>query len=137
VKLDFEQIRFINALDEMTRATAKDCFIHEGSIVFLVPSKHMRKAIGKNGVTIQKVKEKLGKPIELFEYYENPEGFFEKAFYKASVEKVEIRKTNDRTIAFVKTKSDDKKIILNNLRRLDKIKELAKRNYNIEEVRIR
>lgn len=137
MKLDFEQIRLINALDTMTKAVAKDCFICDDSIVFLLPEKHMKQAIGKNGETIQKVKAQLGKNIELFEYSEKPEKFFAKAFYKAKVENVEIKKTNDKKIAVVKTKTNDKKIILRNLGRLDKIKELAKRNYEIEEVRIR
>ncbi|MCH7902883.1 NusA-like transcription termination signal-binding factor [archaeon] len=137
MKLDFEQIRLINALDEIANVSAKDCFIEEDNVVFLVHEKHMRKAIGKNGATVQLMQKKIGKTIELFEYNEKPEKFFAKAFYKAKVEKVVIKKTNGKKIALIKTKNNDKGAILHNLKRLGKIKELARRNYEIEEVRIR
>lgn len=137
MKLDFEQIRLINALDDIANVSAIDCFIEDDNVVFLLPEKHMRKAIGKNGTTVQLIQKKIGKTIELFEYNEKPEKFFAKAFYKAKVEKVVIKKIKDKKIALIKTKNSDKGAILHNLKRLGKIKELAKRNYEIEEVRIR
>ena len=88
-------------------------------------------------IHIEKVKKQLGKNIELYEYSSKPEEFFSKAFYKASVEGIEIKKMKQRNVAIVKTDNTNKRAILQNLGRLNKIKELAKRNYNIEEVRIR
>ncbi len=137
MKLDFEQIRLINALGDATNANAKDCVIKDDTIVFLVPGADMKKAIGKEGNTIRAMGKHFGKNIELFEYNEKPEEFFSKAFRSAKVSGVQITNTNDRKIAVVKTGNNDKAVILHNLRRLDKIKELAKRNYEIEEVRIR
>tara|TARA_Y100000310_G_scaffold52441_1_gene48196 strand:- start:4788 stop:5201 length:414 start_codon:yes stop_codon:yes gene_type:complete len=137
LKIGFDEIRLINALDSIARVSAKDCFVEENTIVYLVPNEGMRKAIGKNGSTIEKVKKQLGKNIELYEYSSKPEEFFSKAFYKASVEGIEIKKMKQRNVAIVKTDNTNKRAILQNLGRLNKIKELAKRNYNIEEVRIR
>ncbi|MCR4368925.1 MAG: NusA-like transcription termination signal-binding factor [archaeon] len=137
MKIGPAEIRFINALDTIAKVSARDCFVEENTIVFLVPEDKIRQAIGKNGVTIEKVRKTLGKNVELFEYTKEPQQFFLKAFYKANIEGVEIRKQKEKTIAVIKADNANKKIILRNLRRLGKIKELAKRNYEIDEVRIR
>jgi len=137
LKLGLEEINLINALDSVARVSARDCFVENNTVVFFVPEDKMKKAIGKKGATIQDMKKKLGKNIELFGYTPEPENFLSKAFYKATVEGVEIKKIKEKKIAIIKTDSTNKKIILQNLRRLNKIKELARRNYDIEEVRIR
>jgi transcription antitermination factor NusA-like protein len=80
---------------------------------------------------------KINKKVELFEYVEKPEDFLKKAFFRSKIEKVEIKKINEKKVAFVKTDAEGKKIILRNFNRLKKVKELAKRNYGIDEVRIR
>jgi len=127
----------MNSLDAICRVNARDCLIQDKTVIFLVPEKHMRLAIGKNGVTIDKVRKTLNKNVELFEYCEKPEEFFSKAFHKATIDNVEIRRAEEKNVAIIRTGSNDKKVILHNLKRLGKIKELAKRNYDIDEVRIR
>ena len=97
----------------------------------------MKKAIGKKGATVEKIRKVFKKPVELFEYTKEPERFFEKAFFKAKIEKIEIKEKKDKKIALISADQTNKRIILQNLGRLKKIKELAKRNYEIEEVRIR
>ena len=135
--LDISQIQMMNALDAVARVSAKDCFVDEGSVVFLVPEKDMNRAIGKAGSTVELLGKKLGKRVELFEFTEKPEDFFGKAFSRAKIGKVEIRDSKERKIAVVTVDAANKKIILQNMRRLKRVKELAKRNYDIEEVRIR
>jgi len=137
LKLSLQQIQLINALDSIARVGAKDCFIDGESIVYLVPESQMRQAIGKSGSTVELIKKKLGKRVELFEFTESAEKFFEKAFFKAKIDKVEIKDMKERKVAIVQVDNTNKKIILQNMRRLKRIKELAKRNYSIDEVRIR
>ena len=137
MKLSLQQIQLINALDSIARVGAKDCFIDGESIVYLVPESQMRQAIGKSGSTVELIKKKLGKRVELFEFTESAEKFFEKAFFKAKIDQVEIKDMKERKVAIVQVDNTNKKIILQNMRRLKRIKELAKRNYSIDEVRIR
>lgn len=132
-----DQIQMINTLDSVARVTAKDCVISKDGVVFLIPEKYMKKAIGKNGSTVEKLMKKINKKVEFFEYDEKPEKFLEKAFFRSKIEKVEIKKIKEKKVAFVKADAEGKKLILRNLNRLKKVKELAKRNYGIEEVRIR
>ncbi|MBI4210551.1 MAG: NusA-like transcription termination signal-binding factor [Candidatus Diapherotrites archaeon] len=131
------QIQLMNALDSVARVNAKDCFVEGNSVVFVVPEKDMRQAIGKNGSTVERMEKLLGRKVELFEFSQEPEKFFGKAFFKAKVEKAEIRQLKDRKIAVVNVDAENKKLILRNMMRLKKVKEIAKRNYGIDEVRIR
>lgn len=127
----------MNALDAIAKVSARDCFVEGDSVVFLIPEKDMNRAIGKSGSTVELLKKRIGKRVELFEYTEQPEKFFERAFFKAKIVKVEIKDMKDSKIAIVSVDATNKKIILQNMRRLKRVKELAKRNYGIEEVRIR
>jgi len=127
----------MNTLDAVAKVSARDCFVEGDNVVFLVPENEMNRAIGKNGSTVELLTKRLGKRIELFEYSEKPEKFFEKAFFKAKLEKVEIREMKENKIAIISVDAANKKIILQNMRRLRRVKEIAKRNYDIEEVRIR
>ena len=135
--LDISQIQMMNALDAIAKVSARDCFVEGDSVVFLIPEKDMNRAIGKSGSTVELLKKRIGKRVELFEYTEQPEKFFERAFFKAKIVKVEIKDMKDRKIGIVSVDATNKKIILQNMRRLKRVKELAKRNYGIEEVRIR
>jgi len=127
----------MNGLDKIANVMPRDCFVGDNSVVFLVHEEHMKKAIGKNGATIEKISKTLNKRVELFEYTKEPEKFFEKAFYRAKIEKVEIRETKNGKIALISADNTNKRIMLQNMGRLKKIKQLAKRNYEIGEVRIR
>ena len=127
----------MNALDNIAKVNARDCFVEGDSVVFVVPEEQMHQAIGKNGATIEMVRKRIGKRVELFEYSPEPEKFFARAFFNAKLEKTEIKKFGEKKVAIISADAENKKIILQNLRRLKRIKEIAKRNYEIEEVRIR
>ena len=135
--LGINEIQLMNALDTLAKVNARDCFVEDGSVIFLVPENDIKRAIGKKGETVELLKKKLGKKVELFEYTEQPEKFFEKAFYRAKIEKTEVKQLKESKVAFIHADATNKKIILQNMRRLKRIKELAKRNYEIDEVRIR
>lgn len=137
MKLGIAQIQLMNALDSVAKVSARDCFVDGDTVVFLVPWNQMKRAIGRNGATIELVKKKLGRRVELFEYTEEPKKFFEKAFFRAKIEKVDVKDTKERKIAVIHVDHANKRIILQNMRRLKKVKELAKRNYSIDEVRVR
>ena len=83
------------------------------------------------------IRESVQDALVYFEYTEKAEKFFEKAFYNAKLEGVEVKAMGDSKVAFVKADAANKKILLGNMGRLRKIKELANRNYSIDEVRIR
>lgn len=137
LKLGTEQIQLMNTLDLVAKVNARDCVVQGDSVIFMVPELQMSQAIGKNGSNVKIMTQKLRKRVELFEYTEKAEKFFEKAFYNAKLEGVEVKALGESKVAFVKADAANKKILLGNMGRLRKIKELANRNYSIDEVRIR
>ncbi len=137
LKLGTEQIQLMNTLDLVAKVSARDCVVSGDSVIFMVPELQMSQAIGKNGSNVKIMTQKIRKRVELFEYTEKPEKFFEKAFYNAKLEGVEVKALGENKVAFVKADAANKKILLGNMGRLRKIKELANRNYSIDEVRIR
>jgi len=52
-------------------------------------------------------------------------------------EGIEIKVAGERKVAVVKADAQSKKIILGNIGRLKKIKELCQRNYEVDEIRVR
>ncbi len=75
MQLNTEDIRFLNAFEMLTHARAVDCFDAEGTLVFIIKSGQMGKAIGKGGETIAKVRRKLGKRVAVYEDSDNPREF--------------------------------------------------------------
>ena len=137
MKLESEQIQLINALDAISGVTARDCLVSKETVTFMVPEKFMSKAIGKNGANVKAAMQRFRKRVELFEHTETPEKFIEKAFGLAKLEGIEIKVAGERKVAVVKADAQSKKIILGNIGRLKKIKELCQRNYEVDEIRVR
>ena len=77
IKLDTEQIRLINLFNHVTRGIAKDVVRDEkfNRLIFVVNSGQMGLALGREGIFIKKLYEKIKQPIELVEFADDPEQF--------------------------------------------------------------
>ncbi|PJA17856.1 MAG: NusA-like transcription termination signal-binding factor, partial [Candidatus Diapherotrites archaeon CG_4_10_14_0_2_um_filter_31_5] len=75
MKISNEEILLINALQNFSGVTARDCIISTKNILFVVNEKDVGNAIGKKGEKINKLKQKLKKNIEIYGYTEKPENF--------------------------------------------------------------
>lgn len=137
MKLTQEEIRYINALSEVSGADAKDCIISGDTILFLIKGEKMGLAIGKNGATIKTLRKKLGKKVELFEYDEDVKAFIRKAFFNITINGIEIREAGGKKIAAVKVDSENMGRLLQNSSRIRKVKEIMKKDYNIDDLRLR
>ncbi|MFH1257159.1 MAG: NusA-like transcription termination signal-binding factor [Candidatus Diapherotrites archaeon] len=136
MKFGPNEIFYINEFEKLTRATAKDCVVEDSRITFVVKEKQLLQAIGKNGETVRKVVQRLGKNIEVFEYSDDPKKFLQKAFYNAKINDVVMGEAEGKKTAEVEVDSENKRKIMHNSGRLKKVKELMKRLYGIEKVRI-
>ena len=137
MKLGKSEILYINALEDLAGVSARDCVAKENEIIFLVNGTQMGLAIGKNGQTIAKVREKIGKNIELFEYAENAEEFVRKAFYQVKFKDLSFSEREGRKVMILACEAEQRKKALQNLAKLRKIKEILKRNYKIDDLIIR
>lgn len=136
MKLSSEQIFYLNQLETATGKNAKDCIIDAKTISFLVPKNNMAAVIGKHGSTAKKLCQKLKKRVQFFEFDDDVKNFLGNAFGKAKISQVEVFEKDGEKTARITAQNMDKRLILGNQKRFKTIKEIAKRNYRIMDIRV-
>ncbi len=135
IRLTAESIQYIALFENMTRAQILDCIPEEERLVYVVKQGDMGLAIGKNGENINRVKKALDKPIELVEYSDDPVTFVKNAFGPVSVNSVNILNKNGKRLAYVEVPNKEKGLAIGrNGKNIEKVKMLARRHHNIEDV---
>lgn len=136
MKLGSSELNYIRAFERISRVQARDCVVGDKNVTYIVMEKDMGQAIGKNGLTIKKAKEKIGKEIELLAYSKDPETFVKKAFYRIGFQDTEIE-GSERKVMLLHLDSENRRKMLSNIGKLKKIKEIVKRNYAIEDIKVK
>lgn len=135
IRLTAESIQHIALFENLTRAKILDCILEEERLVYVVKQGDMGLAIGKNGENINRVKKALDKPIELVEYSDDPVTFLKNAFGPVSVSSVNIINKNDKRLAYVEVPNKEKGLAIGrNGKNIEKVKILARRHHNLEDV---
>jgi transcription termination/antitermination protein NusA len=135
IRLTAESIQYIALFENMTRAKILDCIPEEERLVYVVKQGDMGLAIGKNGENINRVKRALDKTIELVEYSEDPITFLKNAFGPVSLSSVNIITKNGKRLAYVEVPNKEKGLAIGrNGKNIEKVKMLARRHHNIEDV---
>jgi len=135
IRLTAESIQYIALFENMTRAKILDCIPEEERLVYVVKQGDMGLAIGRNGENINRVKKTLDKPIELVEYSDDPVTFLKNAFGPVSVSSVNILNKNGKRLAYVEVPNKEKGLAIGrNGKNIEKVKMLARRHHNIEDV---
>ena len=136
MKLTQEEIRYMNALDRIAKVIATDCIIKENEIIFVVKENQLGMAIGKNGEKIKEIAKKLGKRVMLFEQAGNEKEFLEKAFRKFKIMDVSASDENGKKHIQMEVDSESKRKILSDTAMLRNLKEVLKKEYNVENLRL-
>lgn len=110
VVLDADTLALISLFENMTRSRVKDCFAVEGQerVIFVVEEGTLRNAIGKNGETIKRFKEKIKKVVDVIEYSTKPEKFIKNIFHNFKVTEVKIDQGASGKTAYVTVDPKDK-----------------------------
>lgn len=127
----------MNALNSTSGANARDCVVHGNVIAFVLKKDEMRRAIGKGAAAVKQLRQKLHLNVELLEYTERPEDFIKNALYNVKVSGVNVLEKDGKKFANVELEPGERRKLLNGIGRLKRIKALAKRNYNIGDIKIR
>ncbi len=136
MKLGIEEIRYINALQNIAGVHARDCIISDKRITFLVSDQQISKAIGKNGATIKIVKKKMGKEVELFEYNKDVKKFMERAMNRIKIDRMDLVEMEGKNTLKIALNSENRRKLMQNSGRFRKVKEIVERNYNIPVVKV-
>ena len=130
MKLSAEEMGYIALFEKITGAVTKDCITDEkeNKILFVVKKGDMGLAIGKKGANIQRVRQAIGKKIEVVEYSEDPAEFVKNIFHPLRVNSVLISNKVARV------DMDDRDRIAIGRKNIQRAKMLAERHHNINSV---
>ena len=133
-------MELIKLFDAITGTNTLDCvIIPDGDadrIIFMVNRAELSKAVGKNGINVKKMKEKLNKSIDIIAYSDELNKFIRYLLYPAKIESIEEQKRNDgKKVMVVSVRNEDKGIAIGKSgRNITKVNIFVKRHFNIDSV---
>ncbi len=134
---DTEMIRNINMFESLTDVEVRDCIIKEEEAYFIVPEGKAGMAIGKGGKVVQKVQDRLGKEVKIYEYSDNL-GKFISNVIPSNLRGVDISEENGEKKVEISVPQDSKgRVVGKNGDRIDTIREILKRTHGVDEVTVR
>jgi len=140
IRLTSKEMRYIALFESITSATVKDCIVDEeqNRIIFIIKEGDSGVAIGKGGKNIHLLERMTGKKHEIIEHSANPQQFIKNALKPAYVNEIRITERPDgKSIAVVAVNPRDKGVAIGkNGRNAERIRFLAKRYFNIQNVSI-
>ncbi|MHA1340985.1 MAG: NusA-like transcription termination signal-binding factor [Promethearchaeota archaeon] len=139
IKFDKETMELIRIFTTTTGAETLDCVIlpePDGSekIVFMVSRDNIKKALGKNGINIKKLKERLNKNIDLLVFSDDLLRFIRYLLYPARVLKIEEKQRSDgKKVVIVHVHPEDKGLAIGkNGRNINKANVFVKRHFPVD-----
>lgn len=129
---DTEMIRNINLFESITDVEARDAIIKEEEAYFIVPEGKAGMAIGKGGKVVQKVQEKLGKDIKIYEYSDNL-GKFINNLVPADIRGVDI---DGDTVKIDVPRNNKGRVVGKDGQKIDAIREILQRTHGVKEVKV-
>lgn len=136
IKFDTDTIRKINIFEEITGVEVKDCIINQDNAHFVVDEDKIGMAIGKNGRTVNKVKDRLDKEVRLYGYSDDIEEFVDN-LVPADVNGVEVVNGADEKIATIHVDRNDRsRVVGRNGKNIKIVKRFLKKEFNIDDVKV-
>jgi len=91
VELTGDDLKMFSNFERITRVRPKDYLSTPNSLVFLVDSDSLGKAIGKNASNIERLKRVFRKRVVIVGDSDDPEGFLRSFFGNIAIHNVEVR----------------------------------------------
>ncbi|ABW01169.1 NusA-like transcription termination signal-binding factor [Caldivirga maquilingensis] len=135
-----DELRYAALFESVTGITPRDAIYDPefNRIIFIVDKNFAPLAVGKGGINVKKLKNLLGKDVEIVEYGDDPEELLRNALYPAKVVNITINKLpNNGKVAIIRVEEGEKGIALGKYHRnLKRAALLAKRYFDIDNVKI-
>lgn len=119
--------------ESMSGAKVKDC-IENDKLIFIVEENEMGKAIGKNGANIKRMENILKKKIRLIEFSGDIVQFVRNLSYPAEV--LNIKKDDGIVTIYGKDTNARAMLIGRERQNINHINSIAKRYFDIREIRV-
>jgi N utilization substance protein A len=136
-KITEEDLRALQLFERVTRARAIDFVQLDDRIVFVVEHGQLRRALGPQARSLNKLKELFEKPVDIVEFSDDPAKFLKNIFHQYEVLEVALGEKAGRKHATVSVKPDEKgRAIGKGGRNLKVAQMLASRHTDIQSVSV-
>ena len=134
LKLDMDTLGLSSLLEKLAGVQVKDCFKEGETIYYVVGSGELGKALGRGGVIIHKLQDKLNQRVRVIEFQDNLLEFVKKVIYPLQPQ--QILEEENYIIIHDDSKKTKSLLIGRDGRNLKVINRAVQRFFN-KEVRIR
>ncbi len=135
IKLTQQEMHYIAVAEVMTGAKIIDCIERDNRITFIVAKGKLGKAIGKEARNIKKLEGIFKKEVRFVEYDDDKKQFIINLFKPFKLEKIVINEEENRVSVVVNAR-DKGKAIGKEGRNINILREIAKRQHGIEEIKV-
>jgi len=133
IKYDLDLMKFMSLFESLTGAKVKDC-IKNDKLIFVVHENEIGKAIGKKGINIRKIEGILKKSVKIVEYSDDVLQFIRNFINPLKIK--DIAKEGS-TITITGPDTQTKSLIIGRDRRnINHLKDITKRFFDIEEIKV-
>lgn len=140
IKLTPDELRYIALLQDLTGVTVRDCIIdgNTNTVIYIVNPGEAGIAVGREGINVKRLREILGKNIEIVEWADTLEDLVKNLFLPARVLGTKLLSAaNGRKILYVTVEPKDKGLAIGRGgRNVNKARLVLKRYYDIDVVTI-
>ena len=135
IKYDLNLMKFMSFFESLTNTRLKDCFIDKNSLlVFVVEENQIAKAIGKKGVNVKNIKEKLNRKIKIVEFNPHLETFIANIIRPLIGKEIKV---DDKIVTIVGPDTKTKGLLIGrNGQNLRNYEEIVKRYFDINEIKV-
>ena len=135
IKINQQEMHYMAIAEGLTRAPIIDCIERDNRITFIVAKGKLGKAVGKEANNIKKLEKFFKKEVRFVEYDEDKKKFIINLFKPFKVDRV-IVDEEKKKVSVVVNERDKGKAIGKDGRNIKILREIAKRQHDIEELKV-
>ena len=133
---DIAAMKFMHIFESLTHARLKDCIPGPNQIIFVVHENEIAKAIGRGGVNVRKLENKLNKRVKIVEFNADRSRFIQNLIAPLEIIGMEI-KDDDRVVLTAKDLKTRGLLIGRDASNLRSFEAIIKRYFPIKELRVK
>jgi len=138
-------MKLITLFESMTGAKVKDCISNAdmrgsqrdslaNSLIFIMEENEMGKAIGRNGVNIKRIENKLRKKIKLVEFSNDVLQFVKNMIYP--IEIFDVKQENNDLIIHAKDTHTRAMLIGRERQNINHLNDIVRRYFDVKEMKV-
>ena len=135
IKINQQEMHYMAIAEGVTRAPIIDCLERENRITFIVAKGKLGKAVGKEANNIKKLEKFFKKEVRFVEYDDDKKQFIINLFKPFKLDRIIIDEERNR-VSVVVNERDKGKAIGKDGRNIKILREIAKRQHGIDEIKV-